>query len=152
MNKADLVFTTSSAIHSEAIKWFTHSMWSHVMIATGKGSEVISADAAGVCAREMEPGETEHHAVLHCPKLKKKQAAEIVRAAASMIGREYDFFGAFVGIPMGISTIQDSAAWFCSELVFWAYLKGGVVLLERLQIQMVTPQHIWISPILQRRF
>ena len=147
MRKADLVFTTADAIYSEAIKWFTQSLWSHVMVATGNGEEVISADAGGVCVRDMEPEEKERSAVLHYPQLYDWQAGNIVRAMASLIGKKYDYFGTFVGIPLNDPDIQDPGKWFCSESAFWAYLQGPVILLERIRVQMVTPQHLWISPL-----
>ena len=149
MEKADLVFTTSKSIVSAAIKFRTHGIWSHVMLATGEGDDVISADAYGVILRAMEPDEKENYACLFCPGI-SVEAQAIIKLAASKIGKGYDFLG--LASFLVDSDLNNEDRWFCSELVYMVYAAAGIQLLERIEHAFVSPRDLWISPVLRRRF
>lgn len=149
--KADLIFTTSSSLFSEIVKWHTQGIWSHVMLATGEGDDVITADAEGVVLRAMRPEEKKNFACLfYPPRLFREDGKKIIDWACSQVGKGYDFLGL---ASFAIDTdVNDEDRWFCSEIVFMAYLQAEIELQRRIEHAFVTPRDLWISPLLKRRF
>lgn len=150
MERADIVFCSGTSLLSKIIKWHTHGVFSHCMVATGNGTEVISADAEGVVLRDMRADEKENAEVLYCPSLTREQADLVIHCADSMVGKDYDFSGL---ISFASDVDQNNPDhFFCSELVMACYRFAGVELLKRIQAAFVSPAALWVSPILERRF
>ena len=68
--------------------------------------------------------------------------AEVINAARSQIGKPYDLTALF-GLLMHRDWQEDDS-WFCSELVAWAFSRGGSPLFRREVMHRITPQHLWI--------
>lgn len=142
----DIVFTTGRDFIADAIKGRTWSPWSHSMI-VDQWPKVISADAQGVQWRDIWDKEREKFSVMHCPLVTDELGKKIVEQAKKHIGDGYDFLA--LGGFLINQNIQDEDRWFCSELVFWSYEQCGVHLLRRVNKAFVSPQHLWISPLLE---
>ena len=68
--------------------------------------------------------------------------AAVLAAVRSQVGKPYDLTALF-----GLLTHRDwqePDAWFCSELVAWAFSQGGSPLFRPEALHRVTPQHLWM--------
>lgn len=142
MNTARLVFTTTRGAASAVIRAGTWSRWSHVALVDD--FTVIEATAKhGV--RRAPLGELIAHASRFAlVDLPCVDPAAAIAAAASQIGKPYDWSGAFgVGLHRDW---QEDDAWFCSELVAWAFEVTQQPLLRAEVVRRVTPQHLWMLP------
>lgn len=115
------------------------SPWSHCAIVDG--SEVIEAAVgAGVRARplaDLLADSSRHDTVTFTAR----DAPAVVAAARSQIGKPYDYAGV---LGIGIRRRwQDDDAWFCSELVAWAFEQGGAPLF-RTQHWRITPRDLYL--------
>lgn len=139
MGAISLLFSTSGHPMSAVIRVGTWSDWSHVAIIDG--NEVIEATApAGV--RRFPINHTKRSAIVELP-CRDPQA--VIAAAASQIGKPYDFT-AIIGLGLHRDWQQEDS-WFCSELVAWAFEKVGDPLFRADCLRRVTPQHLWmLSP------
>ena len=66
----------------------------------------------------------------------------VIAAAASQIGKPYDYT-AILGLGLRRDW-QEEDAWFCSELVAWAFQHAGDPLFRADCLRRVTPQHLWM--------
>jgi cell wall-associated NlpC family hydrolase len=66
----------------------------------------------------------------------------VIAAAASQIGKPYDYT-AILGLGLRRDW-QEEDAWFCSELVAWAFQHAGEPLFRAECLRRVTPQHLWM--------
>ncbi len=140
MRTISLLFSNSRDPLSAAIRAFTWSRWSHVSLIDGycviealapDGVVVNDTEVALLRAREFELVE------LPC------RNPEAVRAAAaSQVGKPYDYT-ALLGLGLHRNW-QDEDAWFCSELVAWAFEQAGEPLFRADCLRRVTPQHLWM--------
>lgn len=135
-----VVFTRSLLPGSLLIRAITWSRWSHCALVVG--DEVIeSAMFAGVRRRPLAEliAASSAHSIVDLPV---QDAAAVVAAAESQIGRSYDWAGA-LGLALRRGW-QDRRAWFCSELVAWAADAAGSPWFRRNRIGRVTPEHLWM--------
>ena len=140
METVPVLFSTTSSLFSLAIRAATWSRWSHVSLVDG--DSIIQAHAL--------------HGVIRTPyneAIATAQACELVRipcadpaaliaAAASQIGKPYDW-GAVFGLALHRDWQADDS-WFCSELVAWAFQQAGHPLFRPETMRRVTPQHLWM--------
>lgn len=121
MSHVRLVFTRRRHPGSLLLRVFLWSSWSHCALVDG--DYVLEAAASGgVRARPLEDlvAESSRHAYLDIPTGK---AADIHAAARSQLGKPYDWLGvAGIGFRR---RWQDDGAWFCSELIAWAFEAAG---------------------------
>lgn len=106
------------------------------------GNEAIeSAMFAGVRRRYLAEliAASSAHGIVELPV---RDAAAVIAAAESQIGRPYDWLGA-LGLALRRGW-QDRRAWFCSELVAWAADAAGSPWFRRNRIGRVTPEHLWM--------
>lgn len=147
---ADLFFTTGQSVFSAGVKFFTHSKWSHVQVVVGRDEGeivVVSADAEGVFCRNAREGELKRYAILTYPEITEEQRKHVCEFLFSKIGKGYDFAG-IIDFLIN-SDIQAEERFFCSELVFLAYQSVGIHLQERMDHAFVSPEILYISPILR---
>ena len=138
MNAVTLVFSRKHHIGSLLLRAFLWSGWSHVAIVDGE--DVIEAVAGdGVRRRPMAAllAESSEFVVVSVPAL---NAQAVVAAAASQIGKPYDWRGV-LGIGFR-RRWQDADSWFCSELVAWAFREAGHPLF-RLDEWRITPRDLY---------
>lgn len=132
-----VVFTRSHAIGSLLLRTALWSPWSHCAIVDGE--EVIEAAAfGGVRVRPLADmlAHATKTAILTLPG----DPQAVIAAARSQIGKPYDWSGV---LGFGFRRRwQDDDAWFCSELVAWAFEVAGAPLF-RTGYWRVTPQTIY---------
>lgn len=133
-----VVFTRSHAIGSLLLRTALWSPWSHCAIVDGE--EVIEAAAfGGVRARPLSDmlAQATKAAMIVLPGDPEK----VIAAARSQIGKPYDWSGV---LGFGFRRRwQDDDAWFCSELVAWAFAKAGSPLFRE-HAWRITPRDIYI--------
>lgn len=140
MGGISLLFSTSDHPMSAAIRLGTWSDWSHVAIIDG--DEVIEAVAlAGVRRFPVVQAiaRAKRAVVVELPCLDPRA---VIAAAASQIGKPYDY-SAILGLGLRRDWQEDDA-WFCSELVAWAFQQAGLPLFRAECLRRVTPQHLWM--------
>lgn len=139
MGTVRVIFSRRHNVGSLALRFCMWSAWSHVAIIDG--DEVIEAAAFhGVRARSLAEfkAEASHWEIIEVPVV---DAAAVIAAARSQIGRRYDWLGvAGLGLHR---RWQDAVAWFCSELVAWAFHAGGTPLF-RTDAWRITPRDLFI--------
>lgn len=151
MGAVQLLFSTNRQPGSQLIRAATWSRWSHVALVDGdtvieatvlhgvrRGSAVAAIARASRCALVALPS---------------RAPAAVIAAAASQLGKPYDWT-AIIGLGLRRDW-QEEDAWFCSELVAWAFQQAGEPLFRAECLRRVTPQHLWMLapalPIVQLR-
>lgn len=139
MGTVSLLFSTSQKIGAVAIRAVTWSKYSHVALLDG--DEVIEATWPAVRVAPLAEVIAAHsaHAIVELP-CRDPQA--VIAAAASQIGKPYDYT-AILGLGLRRDW-QEEDAWFCSELVAWAFQQGGSPLFRPEALYRITPQHLWM--------
>ena len=142
MSAVRLLFTRRHHPGSAMIRVATWSKWSHVDLIDG--DSVIGAVAPHGVERERlnaRLAAASHAAVMTIPC---EDAAAVISAASSQIGRPYDWLGV-LGIGLHRDW-QEADRWFCSELAAWAFQATGQPLFRADALHRVTPQHLWMLP------
>ena len=131
-----LIFCRANDPISWGVRLLTWSEWSHVGIVDG--SNVIEAWFPYVRVSSLTKVIQSHSRVafkdIYC-----KYPAAAISAAVSQVGKPYDV-KAIIGWPLG-RVWQDDNAWFCAELVAWAFMRGSTTLFPN--VHRVTPQDLW---------
>lgn len=140
MGTVSLLFCNARDPLSLAVRAFTWSRWSHVALIDG------------YCAIEAQPGEgvviNDTEVVLmrsrefELVELPCRNPEAVRAAAASQVGKPYDW-STIAGIALRRDWQQEDA-WFCSELVAWAFAQAGEPLFRAECLRRVTPQHLWM--------
>ncbi len=146
LKSGDIIGMTTEALVSGAIRYWTFSDISHIMIYVG-GGQVVEAIDEGVVKRSLDAalddavvGVTYRH-----PGIRPEQQ-ELVRnylVRRSEEGRGYDTAGAVrAGLP-GRRGGDDPPPvdYFCSQLLFSAYQHAGLPL-GGVRPSRATPQHV----------
>ena len=133
-----VVFTRSHAIGSLLLRTALWSPWSHCAIVDGE--EVIEAAAfGGVRVRPLADMLADATKMAFVTLPGDTQA--VIAAARSQIGKPYDWAGV---LGFGFRRRwQDDDAWFCSELVAWAFAEAGTPLF-RTEHWRITPRDLYI--------
>lgn len=140
MGTVSLLFSTSGHPMSAAIRVGTWSDWSHVAIIDG--DEVIEATAPAGVRRFPVVRSINHAKRGAIVELPCRDPQAVIAAAASQIGKPYDYT-AILGLGLRRDW-QEEDAWFCSELVAWAFQHAGEPLFRAECLRRVTPQHLWM--------
>lgn len=134
-----VLFCTSKLPGAAIIRAVTWSDWSHVAIVDG--DEVIEATWPSVRVAPLAEVLAKHSrhtfAEIHC-----QDAAAVIAAVRSQVGKPYDLTALF-GMLMRRDW-QEADAWFCSELVAWAFAEAGAPLFRPEALYRITPQHLWM--------
>lgn len=136
-----IAFFRSRTIGSWLIRLITWSDWSHVALVEGDMAieatwpRVRRVPLAEIVATHAE------HVLVDVPAW---ASADILAAARRQIGKPYDWTALF-GILLHRDW-QEQDAWFCSELVAWAFGQAGAPLFRPEAMHRVTPQHLWMLP------
>lgn len=121
----ELQFSTERGLSSAAIRWFTHSRWSHVDFILPDGRLLGARYKGGVAIRT--PGYAPFTATRRI-SVPTDKAPMIYRAALSQRGKPYDSWAiAAFALPILRSgrRWRDPRAWECSELAAWCFERGG---------------------------
>lgn len=140
MSRISLIFTNQRDLLSRAIRVATWSHWSHVALVDG--DRVIEA----LAPRGVQINDTDHVAMRSneyaLVELPCRNPEAVLTAAASQAGKPYDYT-ALLGMALRRNW-QEEDAWFCSELIAWAFAQAGEPLYRPEVMRRVTPQHLWM--------
>jgi len=134
-----VLFCTSKLPGAAIIRAVTWSDWSHVAIIDGE--EVIEATWPAVRVVPLADVLAKHSSFV-VADIPCQDPAAVIAAASSQIGKPYDLTALFGMLAR--RDWQEADAWFCSELVAWAFQQGGSPLFRPEALYRVTPQHLWM--------
>ena len=141
MSKLDLIFCTNP---SNPLSWLIRagswSRWSHVAIVDG--DSVIEAVAINGVVRTPLSQRQQQDPSWVVSSLPCADPKAVINAAVTQIGKPYDYTGV-LGIGLHRDW-QQTGSWFCSELVAWAFSRGGSPLFRPHANRRVTPQDLWM--------
>lgn len=134
-----IIFSTGPHIGSFLLRTVLFSEWSHCGVISEDGNSVIEASSKyGVTITPIEKfTRYGKWAVVDCPVPDEKAAFD---SLYSQVGKGYDWFG-LLGLAL-TRKWQNDQDWFCSELVQYAKVKGGLIDLRYDQWR-VTPRDLW---------
>jgi uncharacterized protein YycO len=135
-----LQFSYQDKILSRMIRWITWSEYSHVDFVMPNG-QLLGARADGVRIRRPEGRYHFIRAEIDAPD-------SVLDSALSQVGKPYDFT-AIIGFLFRRNW-QRQDAWYCAELVSWAFCESGVTLLTCSDHHRITPRDILLSPLVRR--
>ena len=140
MSTVSLLFCNARDPLSLAIRAFTWSRWSHVALIDGYAAiEAMAPDGVTMTETERILMRSSEFELVDLPC----RNPEAVRAAAvSQFGKPYDYT-AMMGLALRRNWQEDDA-WFCSELIAWAFEQAGEPLFRADCLHRVTPQHLWM--------
>lgn len=140
MATISLLFSTTSNPFSGVIRAATWSRWSHVSIVDG--DHVIEAVALhGVRRIPLTDaiGRAKRHALVELPC---RNPHAVITAAITQLGKPYDYT-AVLGIGLHRDWQEDDA-WYCAELVAWAFDHANEPLFRPEALRRVTQEHIFM--------
>lgn len=135
-----LQFSSKGTIGSKVIQWITWSDYSHVDFVLPEG-RLLGARGDGVKIRE-DYGNYE--------RVKRVQADapdSVIHRALSQLHTPYDY-AALLGLTFRRDW-ENPHAWFCSELVAWAFEEEGHPLLREIPSSRITPRDLLLSPLIK---
>lgn len=141
MDSVSLLFCTNPRNPlSLAIRACSWSTWSHVALIDG--DSVIEAVALNGVVRTPLARRQAADPRWAISPLPCRDADTVIAAAASQIGKPYDYT-AVIGLGLHREW-RDDDSWFCSELVAWAFVQAGSPLFRSDSLHRVTPQDLWM--------
>lgn len=134
-----ILLCTSSLPGAALIRAVTWSQYSHAAIIDG--DEVVEAVWPSVRVVPLAEVIAKHsaHVIVDMPC---HSPSDVIKAARSQVGKPYDLT-ALAGLLVHRDWQEDDA-WFCSELVAWAFAQAGSPLFRPEAMRRVTPQHLWM--------
>lgn len=139
-----------NALISKLIQWQTRSEYSHAGIVLPDGCFIESREGAGV--REFQTGlvgnKGEAVDLFHV-MVSEDQALLLSRFLRSQLGKPYDWTMVARFVTRQHEARASSGKWFCSELVFAAFLEANVELLRDTHPWEVSPGLLARSPLLK---
>jgi len=145
MEAVSVLFTRRHHPGSVAIRVATWSAWSHVDLVDDLGSTPVLIGAIalkGVVEESLEHrlAQASRAALVKFPAV---NPAAVIAAARSQLGKPYDLPG-IAGLVTRSRDWQEDDSWFCSELVPWAFDRGGSPIFRQDLVGRITPQHLWM--------
>lgn len=140
MSTLSLLFCNARDPLSLAIRAFTWSRWSHVAIIDGYNAiEALAPDGVTMTETQEVLLRSREFELVELPCRNPQAVRE---AASSQVGKPYDYT-ALLGLALRRNW-QAEDAWFCSELIAWAFMQAGEPLFRAECLRRVTPQHLWM--------
>lgn len=142
-----LQFSARRSPSSAAIRYFTWSPYSHVDFILPDGTLLGARASRGVALYSPTEGASPSRVATFGVPAADDVADDILQLVHSQLGKPYDWGGVF-GIASRSRRWQQTDAWFCSELVDWAFGNAGAPLLRTTSSWRVTPRDLLLSPLL----
>lgn len=140
MQKITLMFSTADTAFSALIRATTWSSWSHVALVDG--DSVIEASVFKGVRRVSLADAVRRVKSIQLVELPCRDPAAVIAAAASQIGKPYDYAGV---LGLGFRrNWQDDDAWYCSELIAWAFSAASEPRFRADAVRRITPEHLWM--------
>jgi hypothetical protein len=132
------------SIISSLIKWQTRSEYSHAAILLDdKLIEAKEFDGVQV-VHKLEVGK-KCSVDIYEVEVSESQRTAIVDFLANQIGKGYDYTMVIRFLTRQQESRKSSGKWFCSELVFAAFEKAGITLLNNVEPWEVSPALLSIT-------
>lgn len=129
---------------SQLIRWQQRTEFSHAAVLL-YDLEIIEAwQGKGVQRKKLTS--LENIMVLECPGMTQQQEFDVYSFLMSQAGCGYDYLGVLRFVSRRRNTTNSE--WFCSELVYAAFLSAGIQLLARSEPWEVSPGLLARSPLL----
>ncbi len=142
-----IVFTTLNHWISRLICWFTRGKWSHVELFLPEHNNLIGAmPGKGVIIRKFSNIAKSIYRVSMVEVYSTEIQSAIIKKAKEQLGKPYDWAAIFGFVFR--RDWQKQKKWFCSELVAYAFNKGGIPLLDG-KASLVSPRDVDMSPIVK---
>jgi cell wall-associated NlpC family hydrolase len=146
LQPADIIVSTTRAGVSGIIRVGTESLVSHAALYIGKG-EVIEAIGKGVTRHDLTAALAEDVLAVayRSPAMTRAIADGVVHYAVLQVGLSYSVAGAVLSTDKILCRLlaPRPASFFCSQLVFESYRRGGLPLTD-LPSQCITPNDVVI--------
>jgi len=141
-----IALTRGNHIVSRLIRRFTRGQYSHAAMIL-KDDSVIESVSKGVCKfPKLQLGKNET-ANIYWVETTKEQEKIIEEFLHKQVGKKFDNWMIFGFILFtGKERRKSRKRWFCSELVFAAFEKAGINLLERTEPWLISPTMLSYSP------
>lgn len=139
-----LRFIGGRGLASQLIQLATWSWVSHVDFELPDGRVLGAVPGKGVCIRDIEIDD--HRVERYGVKVPFGLYGHPLDWAAGQIGKPYDWAG-ILGYGLRRNW-QEKDAWFCSELVAWAFQGAGHPILRAKDVWRITPRDLLLSPYL----
>lgn len=140
---------------SRAIKFVTRSPYSHAAIILDDGTVIEAKEFHGVRQVNSLTELLNKKSIVDIFDFDatEDQKQIITNFLLKQVGKKYDYWMVFGFIWHATrESRKSSGRWFCSELVFAALEKAGILLLNNVEPWMVAPSLISYSNILKPRF
>lgn len=136
---------TENTIESAVIRFWTQSQWSHVDLIIPEYG-YLGARPDGVEIRPWDYCKPTKSTIgtIDCSE---DATTKIISAALTQLGKPYDWLD-ILGIVLR-QDWEERNAWICSRLFFWVCLQGGIQLQNISELNRITPELIYDSPILK---
>ncbi len=142
LQPADIIVSTMRTAISWVIRVGTHSVVSHAALYVG-GGQVIEAIGEGVVRRQLQLALADDVLAVayRSPAMNPAIAQSIISYASSQIGLSYATVGAVASADQVLCRLVGPrpASFFCSQLIFEAYRRGGLHL-SSAPPQCISPQ------------
>lgn len=137
-----------SGIVSRLIRWQQRGEWSHASVILRSGAVIESREFIGVRQLPKLTAAKGEFIQVFNVECTDEQADAIEAFLTKQIGKRYDYPMVFGFVSRSTTEGHESGGkWFCSEVVFAAFLAGGIRLLERIEAFQVSPPILSYSPI-----
>lgn len=133
-----LQFSTQDKLFARLIDWWTWGDYSHVDLVLPDG-RWLGARGDGVKVREPYPVARRLRVTVEAP-------AAVLQLVLSQVGKPYDFL-AILGFICHRDW-QEEDSWVCSELIAWAFARGGQRLINANNLNRISPRDLLLSPLL----
>lgn len=159
MRAGDVVLFRGSGLASRAIRWLTHSPYSHAALVFRFEGRVYCLEAVGSGVRLALISEVlarYHGGIDHfdVPGATEDQRTGALSFAFQQLGKLYDRHGIgrfLLALLTGRRPrVREDQAWFCSELVAAAYRHQGLALVPE-SSAFTSPADLALSPALSLR-
>lgn len=144
-----IVFYRGTGIINRAIRFFSRGGYSHVAIILKDGSIIEAYPFKGVRRRSGIKDEIKKDTTIetYMVPASHEECISIEQFLISQLGKKYDYLSVFGFILYATKESRKaSQKWFCSELVFAAFQKANINLLERVDAWKVSPSLLSYSP------
>lgn len=139
-----LYLTTTKGPFSAAVRWFTRSKFSHVLIKDG--DYAIEARAFHGVRRVPMAQALQGVYRLEVIEIETHKAEQIMQAYRSQIGKGYDY-KAILGFVLKRRSWHHAGRWICSELAAWGFAVVGEPVFRMAFVHGISPNDWWtISP------
>jgi hypothetical protein len=141
-------FINTSGFVSDAIDWWTSSLWSHAEIETETGTFIGAHSDGGIEERPADYCKPTRERRYSIP-CTQAQVDRIMLYARSKIGTKYNFAD-IVGLLFHDRKLNSSGKDICSVFVLVSAMQGNIHMLNVQEgfTYLVTPEMLHLSPLL----